>query len=201
MPGPAKDVDPVNGLGAEGHRGDGLDAAEQVDLVGAGQVHRGDGRGRDLAADRWRAGRDARHAGHLGGDDRHVRRRGERVAPAGHVGAGGTDRDVLLTEEDAGLRLDLEVGHRVALGLGEAAHVGLHGLDVVDDLSGTVAMISAISASLSRKLSGDQLSNFSEYSRTAASPRSRMSAITPFTVSATEAGLCTVLPDGLLIVS
>jgi hypothetical protein len=43
--------------------------------------------------------------------------------------------------------------------------------------AGTRATISSIWSGESRKLSGDQRSNLSEYSRTAASPRSRTSAI------------------------
>ena len=56
--GTGEQVDPADRLGAEGQRRDRLHAAEQVDLVGAGEVHRRDGRGRDLAADRRRAGGD-----------------------------------------------------------------------------------------------------------------------------------------------
>ena len=41
--GAGEHVDRVDGLGADGQGGDRLDTAEQVDLVGAGQVHGGDG--------------------------------------------------------------------------------------------------------------------------------------------------------------
>ena len=47
--------------------------------------------------------------------------------------------------------------------------------------------MSSICPAESRKLSGDQLSNLAEYARTASSPRSRMSAMTPVTVSLTSA--------------
>ena len=82
-----EEVDPLDRLCAEGQRHDGLDPAEQVDLVGARKVHRRDRRRRHLAADRRRAGRDPTDSGHLRRDDRHVRRGGERIAAARHVGA------------------------------------------------------------------------------------------------------------------
>ena len=54
-------------LRAEGHGGDGLCAADDVDLVGACEVHGGDGRVRDLAGYRGRAGDDVADAGDFGG--------------------------------------------------------------------------------------------------------------------------------------
>lgn len=121
-------------LGAHCHRRDGLDAAQQVDLVGARQVHGRDRRGRDLAADGRGAGDDPGHARDLGGHDRHVGRRGQRVAAAGHVRAGGGDGHVPVAEADAGQCLDVDVEHRVTLGLGERTHLLLHEADVVEDL-------------------------------------------------------------------
>ena len=53
--------------------------------------------------------------------------------------------------------------------------------------AGTRATISSICSAESAKDSGDHRSNFSEYSRTAASPRSRTWAMTSVTVSLTPA--------------
>ncbi|MCY1291629.1 hypothetical protein D9M70_408260 [compost metagenome] len=50
-------------------------------------------------------------------------------------------------------------------------------------------MQASICAGVSRKLSGDQASNFCEYSRTATSPRCSMSARMPSTVTRTCAWL------------
>jgi sulfopropanediol 3-dehydrogenase len=86
-----------------------------------------------LTAEPRRAGHHMCNAGDLGGHDRHVRGRHEWVAAAGDVGTDDTDRDVLLPQQHAGLRLDLEVVDRLALLLGEETDVGLGGLDVVDD--------------------------------------------------------------------
>ena len=128
------EVDRCDRLGADRHSGDGLHAAEHVDLVRAGELHGRDRRRGDLAADRRRARDDTRHAGDLRGDDRHVRRGGQRVLAAGDVGTRGLHGYVLLAEEHAGQRLDLDVDERVALGLREPAHLLLHEHDVVDDL-------------------------------------------------------------------
>ena len=59
--------------------------------------------------------------------------------------------------------------------------------------AGRVATISSISAWLSRNDSGLQLSNFSEYSRTAASPLARMSAMTSRTTATTWSWLAIVV--------
>ena len=129
-------VDGGDRLGADRERGDGLDAADEVDLVGAGEVH---GRDRRVGDDAARCGshrRHALHAGDLRRQDRHVRRSEQRVAPAGDVGADRVDRDVLLPEEHARFDLGLEVGQRVALQLGEPADVVLDRADVVDGLLG-----------------------------------------------------------------
>ena len=50
--GAGQHVDGLDGLGADGQGGYRLDAAEQVDLVGAGQIHGRDGGVRHLALDR-----------------------------------------------------------------------------------------------------------------------------------------------------
>ena len=125
-------VDRGDARGSERHRADRLDAAETVDLVGAGEMLRGDDRGRRLSLGGRRAGDDARHAGDLGGDDRHVRRRQQRIFAARHVAAGRPDRDVAMAEHHAGQGLDLDVADRSALRLGEAADLGLGEADVVE---------------------------------------------------------------------
>jgi hypothetical protein len=127
-------VDLSDRLGPDRHRGDGLRAAEQEDLVRAGEVQGCDGLGGDLSADRRGAGRYPRNAGDFGGDDRHVGRGDQGIAAAGDVGSRGRDRYVLLPEEHAGLRLDLEIVQRFLLQLGEVAHPRLDRLDVLDRL-------------------------------------------------------------------
>ena len=179
-------VDLADGLGPYRHRGHRLGAAEQEDLVCASELKRGYRGGGNLTLDRRRAGGNPRDAGDLSGHHGHVGRRDERIAAAGHVGARRRHRDVLLAEEYAGLSLDLKVAQRVQLVLGERPYplLGRPGCRSIT-CSGTVAMIFSMSSSESRKLAGDQPSNFSEYSRTAASPRSRTAAITSMTVSLT----------------
>jgi hypothetical protein len=88
----------------------------------------------DLPPDRRGARGDALHPGDLGGHDRHVSRRDERVLAAGHIGPRGGDGNVALAEEDPRLGLDLEVLQRVLLVLREAADPRLHRGDVLDDL-------------------------------------------------------------------
>lgn len=63
-----------------------------------------------------------------------MRGREQRVPPAGDVATDALDGVVALAEEDAGLRLDLEILDRVALGAREERHVALHRLDVFDCL-------------------------------------------------------------------
>jgi hypothetical protein len=77
-----------------------------------------------------------------------------------------------MPEENARQRLDLDVGHRGALGLGEAADLRLREADVLQRCSSTSATQHLISGSASRKLGGSRPSNRAEYSRTAASPAS-----------------------------
>ena len=104
-------------LGAERHRADRLDAAEAVDLVGATEVHGSDDRRVRRTVLRRSGGDDARNAGDGGRQHRHVRRGDHRELAARHVAADGLDRDVPVAEDDAGQRLDLDVGDRGALGL------------------------------------------------------------------------------------
>ena len=179
--GTGDEVDPLDRLGAEREGDDRLHAAEEVDLVGAGEVHRRDRRGRDLAADRRRARGDALDAGHLGGDDRHVRRSGQRVAATRHVGAGGADRDVLAGRGTTPGAVSISKSVRLSRagprrsGARCACTVSMSSID----LAGTPATIRSISSASSRNDGGDQRSKRSEYSRTAASPRARMSSMMP----------------------
>ena len=123
-------VDRRDRLGAERHRADRLHAAEHVDLVRARQVHGGDD-GRDAARPGAAApSDDARHAGDRGGQHRHVRRGDHREFAGRHIAADRLHRDVLVAEDHAGQRLDLDIGHRGALGLGEAPHLRLGEVDV-----------------------------------------------------------------------
>ena len=131
---PDEEVDRVDRLRPERQRGQRLDAAEDVDLVGAGEVHRGDGGVRHAPVERRRARRDPLDARDLRRDDAHVGGGDHRVAAAGHVRADALDRDVPVAEPDARERLDLEVRHRRALGPGERPHLLLAERDVVEHL-------------------------------------------------------------------
>ena len=108
-------VDRADGLGAVGHRGDGLGAADAVHLGDPGE--RGGGqRGRGHGA--VGRGRDAQHAlGHareLRGDGGHQHGRRVGGAAAGHVEAGPLDRDRHLAQGHA-VALERRLG-RVELG-------------------------------------------------------------------------------------
>ena len=78
-----EEIHRLDGLRPERERCDRLDATEDVDLVGPGEVHRGNGGIRDPAVERRRAGCDALDAGDLRRDDAHVSRSDHRVAAAG----------------------------------------------------------------------------------------------------------------------
>ena len=118
----------------ERHGADGLDAAQAIDLIGAGQMlGRDDGRRRPAVIGR-RAGLDMGHARHLGGDDRHMGRGQQRIFAARHIAAHGIHRDVLVAEDDARQGLDLEIEQAGLLLLREIAHLGLGEADVVDVL-------------------------------------------------------------------
>ena len=71
----------------------------------------------------------------------------QRIFAARHVAADRGDRDVLVAEDDAGQRLDLDVAERLLLDLGEVADLGLGELDVLevarrqlDDAAGDLAL-------------------------------------------------------------
>ena len=72
IPGTGDEVDPVQKLGAERHRGHGLHATEEVDLIRSRHAHGGHCGSRYLTMDRRCAGHHSGHAGNLGGDYRHV---------------------------------------------------------------------------------------------------------------------------------
>ena len=129
-------VDGRDARRAERHRRHRLNAAQQVDLIGAAQRHGGDGGGRRHAVQRRRAGGDALHPGHLRGQHAHVRRGDHRIAAAGHITADARDRDVAVAEPNARQRLHLDVAQRGALHLGEAADLCLSEFDVLDHLRG-----------------------------------------------------------------
>ena len=184
-------------LGAERHGGDRLHAAQHVDFVGAAEVHGGDDGRMRPALERRRAGDDALHAGDPRGDDRHVRRGDHRIAPARHVAADGVDRDVLVAEHDAGQRLDFDVLHAVALLLREVAHLRLREPDVVEVALGDLAdgLLDLLLVSLND--GGDQLSNFCDRSRIAASPRASTSSRMPSTVARTLASAASIAPASI----
>ena len=118
------DVDRPDGLGAVGHGGDGLGAADPVHLVdgqegGGGQRGLGDGA---VGAGRHAQG-DLGHAGHLGRDGGH--QHGGRVhrPPAGDVATGPVDRPDEVADDDAlplvarlVLHLGAVVGHDLVAG-------------------------------------------------------------------------------------
>ena len=131
---PDEHVDRSDRLRAECHRGDSLHTADDVDLVGAGERHRGHRLPRWTSIHGRRAGDDVPNPGHLGRQDAHVGGRDHRVPPTRHIAADRVDRDVLVSEHDARDGLDLEVVHRRQLRFGEATDLRLREPDVVDGL-------------------------------------------------------------------
>ena len=129
-----EDVHRFDGRRPERQRRERLHAAEDVDLVRAGEVHRGDGGVGDAPVERRSARGDALDAGDLRRDDAHVSRGDHRVATAGDVRADARHGDVPVPEPDAGERLDLEVDHRRPLRRREHAHLLLAERDVVQHL-------------------------------------------------------------------
>jgi hypothetical protein len=71
-------------------------------------------------------------AGDFRSDHRHMRRGQQRIFPARHITADRIDRDILVPEHDARQSLHFDIFHRIALVLGEIAHLLLRKLDVVD---------------------------------------------------------------------
>ena len=102
-------IDGVDGLGAECHRADRLHPAETVDLVGAAEIL-GDHDGRIRLALIGRcAGDDPLHSRHFRGDHAHVGGGDHGVLAAGHVGADAVYWDVLVSQDDPGHRLVLDI--------------------------------------------------------------------------------------------
>src|SRR5260370_222108 len=66
------------------------------------------------------------------GDDRRMRRGDHGIAAGGHVTTDRVHRDVPVTEDDAGQRLDLEIAQGLLLPLREVAHLRLRELDVIE---------------------------------------------------------------------
>ena len=131
----AQDIDRRHLTHAEGHHGECLHPAEREDAVRPGFGHGVDrGRVPALAPDRRRARDHGLHAGHLGGDDAHLRRPEHRVAPARNVAAHGVDRDVLVAQPHARPEFHLQREKRLQLLLREPPHVALAELRVADRL-------------------------------------------------------------------
>jgi hypothetical protein len=132
VPRPCDEVDRSDRLRPQRQRCDRLDAAETVELVRTGEVHRRDRRRRKLARERRGAGGHALDAGDLRGDDAHVRRGDHRIAAARNVRAGAADGNGAVPERDARKRLHLEVPERSALSFREPAHLRLREIEVLD---------------------------------------------------------------------
>ena len=170
------------------HRRDGLDPAEDVDLVGPGQRHRRHRLAWRPAVHRRRA-RDRRgDTGDLRRHDAHVGRRHHRVAAARHVAAHALHRDVLVAEHHAGQR---SRPRRRAVrpaapwrsGGSAPARTGCRrGLP-----PGPRRRSRRSRRGSAGSAGGDQRSRRSERARTAASPPARTSAMSPVTASATSA--------------
>ena len=120
-----------DGGGAEGEGGDGLRAADAVELGDAGEVGGGEGLERGFG----RADDDACDAGDLCGGGGHEQGGGQRIAAAGDVAADGAERTNDLAGLDAGALLGTPALGQLTLG--EGADVGLGdehgGLEVVGD--------------------------------------------------------------------
>ena len=131
LPGADEHVDRFDRLGAEGHRPDRLDAAENIDLMRAAEMHRGDDRRMRAAVDGRGGGDDPRHAGDRRRQHRHVRRRDHRKFAARHIAADRLYGDVLVPEDHAWLGLDFDIGHRRLLRFGETADLRLREANVL----------------------------------------------------------------------
>ena len=181
-------VDRRDGLGAERHGGDRLHATEHENLVGAAEMHRRHDRRMRPAVKRRRAGDDVLHAGDARGDDRHMRRRHHRIAPARHVAA-----DRIRPEYSCGrARRPAASRPRRRAALPSALCAKLRTCAWANLMSSrsrclTWPMARSTSAGVSLNEAGDQLSNFCDRSRTAASLRASMSARICSTVSRTLA--------------
>ena len=85
------------------------------------QMHGGhDGRV-GTAINRWRRGDNPRHFGHRCRQHRHMGRSHHRKFTPRNITAHRLYGDIAMTEDDARLGFDFDIGHAGALGLGEAA--------------------------------------------------------------------------------
>jgi hypothetical protein len=117
--GPEDLVDRADAVGAEGEGRDGLDAADRVDFLDAGEMEGREDVGVDLAVRLGRgAGAELGHAGHLRGQGGHQRGGHERDLAAGDVEAAAADRMVALADGRA-----VRVLRRPALGQGPAMEI------------------------------------------------------------------------------
>ena len=175
--GPDQHVDGLEAIDeAERHRRQALHAAEGEDGVGARGLDGVEHRRVDpaLALGRRAADHllDARHLGH---QDGHEGGREHRVAPAGHVGPDGVDRDVAVAEHDARPHLDLERGQRGQLGAGEPADLVLGEGDVALEVVVELGLDARVLRVGDDEVAGAHASNSSEYRRTASIPPCSMS--------------------------
>ena len=85
-----------------------------------------------LSASRRGAGNNPLRAGHLGGDDGHMRRRNHRIAPARDVTSHAVHGNVAVAEAYTGQRLDFDVFQRGLLVFGEIPDLRLCKFDVFD---------------------------------------------------------------------
>ncbi len=184
--------------GAQRHRAHRLHAAQHVDLVRAAQMHGGDDGRVRRALHRRRRGDDARHARHRRGQHRHVRRGDHRELAAGHVAADRLHRDVAMTEDHARQGLDLDIGHRGALRLGEGADLVLGKADVLHVAGRDLLHRRRRSPSRSAgRRPARSSSNFALSSRTAASPRVSISSSVVSTMARTLASSSARSASGL----
>ena len=82
---------------------------ESALISGLVDPERGDDRRMGFALIRRRASNDSFHACHLGRDNTHVCRRDHRVLATGDIATNTVDRDILVTQHDAGQCLDFNV--------------------------------------------------------------------------------------------
>ena len=127
---PHQHIDRGDGFGADGHGTDGLDAAQNINLMRPAQMHRRNDGGVGTPAERWRAGDDARHTRNGRGGDRHMRAGNHWKLTAGNIASDGLNGDVAMAEDNAWHRLDLDILQRVALCLREVANLFLRKSDV-----------------------------------------------------------------------
>src|SRR6185437_14982843 len=104
---------------------DRLHAAEAVDLIRPGKVLGGNYRRRRPAFEGRRASRDAPYTRHASGNHRHVSGGQQRVLSAGDIATDGIYGHVLVAKHDPRQGLDLDIGERAPLRLGEAPYLGL----------------------------------------------------------------------------